>query len=343
MLFTYISAMSGDSSSTPLKLGGGDVPLASGSDSNAVTAASGGASTAQQQNVSSIDIASLARLLQQAQQQQQQQNVNPQKVQKSSTTSGDGHPTMPPGFHESLLQDIKDRLNYPTNNTNNNNTSTPSSLPPPSSSDNNAASSSNMGNDPQTMMEQIATLTKKLEAEKYKSKALQDEKKREMKGFLTGIRDYVNNLDGVKDPEAKDKFMQVSCFLFLLPSFLFSRFTHTYTHTQKKQGMENMANSGIPNGVYDIMVSASNTSMQHMKTIEALTKGYSDLKNKYEGPGQFATESSRFVDPTISIINSGTKRKEPDQDPDKVPMGMWDAFGDDVAKLGYANQTNLFG
>lgn len=89
------------------------------------------------------------------------------------------------------------------------------------------------------------------------------------------------------------------------------------------------------------MVSASNTNLQHMKTIEALTKGYSELKEKYEGPGKFASEASRFVDPTVSIISSGTKRKGPEQDMDKVPVGMWDAFGEDVARVGYATQPNL--
>lgn len=145
----------------------------------------------------------------------------------------------------------------------------------------------------------------------------QEEKKREMKGFLTGIKDFVNGLDGVKDPTAKEKFMQ---------------------------GMENMANHGIPNGVYDIMVSASALHENNMKTIEALTKGYSELKNKYEGAGgQFATEASRFVDPNVRIIDAGSKRKKPDNETvEKVPVGMWDAFGDDIAKLGYNNQPDLF-
>lgn len=33
-----------------------------------------------------------------------------------------------------------------------------------------------------------------------------------MKGFLTGIKEYVHSLDGVKDPTAKTKFMQVISF-----------------------------------------------------------------------------------------------------------------------------------
>lgn len=168
--------------------------------------------------------------------------------------------------------------------------------------------------DAQNLMEQIATLTKSLENEKTKSKALQEEKKREMKGFLTGIQDYVNSLDGVKDPNAKGKFME---------------------------GMQNMANHGIPNGVYDIMVSASAQNEQNMKTIEALTKGYTDLKDKYEGPGQFGNESSRFVDPTLNIIGAGTKRKTAETETEKVPVGMWDFFGETVAAAGYAAQPDL--
>lgn len=178
-----------------------------------------------------------------------------------------------------------------------------------------AAEDKKSSGDAQSMMEQIAELTKSLEAEKAKSKTLQEEKKREMKGFLNGIRDYVNGLEGVKDPSAKQTFMQ---------------------------GIENMANHGIPNGVYDIMVSASAQNLENMKTIEALTKGYTTLKDKYEGPGQFAQESSRFVDPTLKIVDAGSKRKQPEQVQDKVPLGMWDAFGDDIAKVGYLTQRDLF-
>ncbi len=36
-----------------------------------------------------------------------------------------------------------------------------------------------------------------------------------MKGFLNGIKDYVQSLDGVKDPTAKTKFMQVSMVFFM--------------------------------------------------------------------------------------------------------------------------------
>lgn len=89
------------------------------------------------------------------------------------------------------------------------------------------------------------------------------------------------------------------------------------------------------------MVSASAKNEQNVRTIEALTKNYTTLKDKYEGPGEFAQESSRFVDPTLRIVESGTKRKEPEP-LEKVPLGMWDAFGEDVARMGYMNQSNLF-
>ena len=103
-----------------------------------------------------------------------------------------------------------------------------------------------------------------------------------------------------------------------------------------------MANHGIPNGVYDIMVSASANNENNMKTIEALTRGYTELKDKYEGPGQFASESSRFVDPSIRILDAGSKRKTTEHtSSNKVPLGMWDAFGDDIAKIGYSSQVDL--
>lgn len=109
------------------------------------------------------------------------------------------------------------------------------------------------------------------------------------------------------------------------------------------QGMENMANHGIPNGVYDIMVSASARNEHHVKTIEELTKNYNELKQKYEGPGQFSSEASRFVDPSINIIGAGSKRKTAETEEGKVPIGMWDAFGDDIAKIGYSGQPDLLG
>jgi hypothetical protein len=60
-----------------------------------------------------------------------------------------------------------------------------------------------------------------------------------------GIADYVNNLDGVKDQESKKKFLD---------------------------GIKSMANHGVPNGVFDIMVSASAQNQQHIRTIETLTQ-----------------------------------------------------------------------
>ena len=102
-----------------------------------------------------------------------------------------------------------------------------------------------------------------------------------------------------------------------------------------------MANHGIPNGVYDIMVSASAQNETNMRTIEALTKGYTELKDKYEGPGQFASETSRFVDPSVRILDAGSKRKAVEAPTNKVPLGMWDAFGEDIAKIGYSSQADL--
>ncbi len=67
-----------------------------------------------------------------------------------------------------------------------------------------------------------------------------------MNDFIhTGIDSYVSNLEGVKDPESKKKFME---------------------------GIKNMANHGVPNGIFDIMVSASALNNQHIRTIETLTQ-----------------------------------------------------------------------
>lgn len=245
-----------------------------------------------QNQPTTLDMNTLAQLVQQFQGRQQ-------KYQKTGEQSS---PNQPPGLADALANATKDQVQQ--------------QQPAQGTDGTGAAEAGDTAtSDPQAMMEQIAALTKSLETEKSKSKALQEEKKREMKGFLSGIRDYVNGLDGVKDPAAKNKFMQ---------------------------GMENMANHGIPNGVYDIMVSASARNDNNMRTIEALTKGYSELKDRYEGPGQFASESSRFVDPTIKVVDAGSKRKAAEQDSkEKVPLGMWDAFGEDVARVGYGSLPDL--
>jgi hypothetical protein len=38
------------------------------------------------------------------------------------------------------------------------------------------------------------------------------------------------------------------------------------------EGIKNMANHGVPNGIFDIMVSASAMNQQHIRTIETLTQ-----------------------------------------------------------------------
>lgn len=255
----------------------------------------GGQGNAQGNNQTpSFDINTLAAFVDQYQKQQIKQQ-------------GNGSTPHPPGLQDALTAAIGGSVGGNGNNSGNNTVG--GQQKDGQNGDNNQSP-----NDSQSLMEQIATLTKNLESEKTKSKALQEEKKREMKGFLTGIKDYVNGLDNVKDPNAKSKFMQ---------------------------GMENMANHGIPNGVYDIMVSASAQNETNIRTIEALTKGYTELKDRYEGPGQFSADSSRFVDPSIKIMGAGSKRKTTETDEGKVPVGMWDAFGDDIAKIGYSNQSDL--
>lgn len=165
-------------------------------------------------------------------------------------------------------------------------------------------------------MDQIATLTKSLDSEKAKSSALQAEKKREMQSFLGGIKNYVDSLDGVKNPESKAKFLA---------------------------GIENMANHGIPNGVFDIVVSASAQNEHNMRTIEALTKGYTEIKERYEGSGSFTSESSRFVDPTVRIVAAGNKRKTAETEEGRMAKDPWYSFSEDVSKLCYADQADLLG
>lgn len=248
----------------------------------------------------SIDVNTLANIIQQVQKQQQQQQLSQNAVGLAPSVP---HASAAPG-------------NNGGNNTKNGGGTGGVDVPTTDGGGSGEADGNNGNNtNAHGMMEQIAKLTRSLENEKARSKVLQDEKKREMKGLLTGIRDYVNTIDGVKDPEAKSKFMA---------------------------GMESMAENGIPNGVYDIMVRASAQNSTNIKTIEALTKGYTELKDKYEGPGQFATEASRFVDPSVSIVTAGSKRRQPDgASTDSVPVGIWDAFGADIAKLGYGNQPDL--
>ena len=160
-------------------------PTISDAGSGSQPASSALADNAQQ--VATIDIAALAKLIQQQQQAGSQQAGSQQAGSQFKTQQG--------GFQNS--KDSRQAQNQEAGL--------------------NHGQEAVGATDPQAMMEQIATLTKRLEAEKSKSKALQEEKKREMKGFLTGIRDYITNLDGVKDPEAKDKFMEVGFSLASSP------------------------------------------------------------------------------------------------------------------------------
>lgn len=72
------------------------------------------------------------------------------------------------------------------------------------------------------------------------------------------------------------------------------------------------------------------------------------LKSKYEGAGgTFASESSRMMVPASSIsdVLIGEKRKSPEEgfgNGRKAPLGMWDAFGDDIAKFGYSDTKDVF-
>jgi soluble cytochrome b562 len=287
-------------------MGGGGM---GGAQENAATASSSSSTNAPQ----TIDLNTLAAYVQQAQAQAQSRGA----AGAGAATS----PAVPPGIQEALASIVKGLQQNPNQNQN--------AIPPVTTNTTNATDGSSQGadttmadadknkssaNDPQGLMEQVAQLTKSLDMEKAKSRALQQEKAREMKGFLNGIKEFVTNLDGVKDPESKTKFLK---------------------------GIENMADHGIPNGVYDIMVSASAQNEQNMRTIEALTKGYTEMKEKYEGAGQFTKESSRFVDPTIKIVDAGSKRKTMETEENKVPLGLWDAFGDDIARVGYGHQKDL--
>jgi hypothetical protein len=74
-------------------------------------------------------------------------------------------------------------------------------------------------------------------------------------------------------------------------------------------------------------------------------QGYNILKNRYEGAGgQFASEASRIMDVSAG---AGDKRKMPEgghasTHESKAPLGMWDAFGDDISKYGYSNVKDAF-
>lgn len=183
-----------------------------------------------------IDLNALASYVQQFQ--KQQQNASP-----NTTTAN------PPGLQEALAAIMKQQQqNQPQTGLNPNlnpNATIPNTAPSgdaakeaPKDGAQKDGGDTPMANanDPQSLMEQISHLTKSLDEEKSKSKALQvrlhgchdlhawgclhawdsaddekqEEKKREMKGFLNGIKEYVQSLDGVKDPNAKTKFMQVN-------------------------------------------------------------------------------------------------------------------------------------
>lgn len=238
-----------------------------------------GHSAADSKQVPVIDINTLATMLQQAQRQQQQQQLQGQPQQQATSSSSSASTTTATGNSQPDMQAILMEM--------------------------------------QRLKNERDSLKRSYEEEQAKSKILVEDKKKEMESFLGGIADYVNKLDGVKDPESKTKFME---------------------------GLKNMANHGVPNGIFDIMVSASAQNAHHLKTIEDLTQSYATLKNRYEGAGpSFASEASRIVDPTLAIVHSaGDKRKAPETGAGRVPIGMWDAFGEDIAKFGYGQTQDVF-
>ena len=159
---------------SPFQHGGGDPSMGPGAGMGG-PGGGGGAAT-------SIDLNALASYVQQFQKQQNQQQAN----------------NTPPGLQEAIAALMKGAPPP---------AQVPETIPPAIAKP--PATKESTSSDPQSLMEQISHLTKSLDEEKSKSRAFQEEKKREMKGFLTGIKDYVTSLDGVKDPNAKNKFMQV--------------------------------------------------------------------------------------------------------------------------------------
>jgi cell division septum initiation protein DivIVA len=202
--------------------------------------------------------------------------------------------------------------NQPNHNNNqpNHTNSTPSSTPnnPNSNNTNNTnANTANANNgDNKSILQQVAAqekriaeLSKTLGDRNQSLAKFQTEKKTEMEALMSGMRQWIQNLD-VKNEGHKEEF---------------------------EKGLQRLVDtSSFDNGVWQVMVSASACAARKETDYQALKNQFEELNQQKSG-GVFSNVDERV----------GGKRSadgEPQQDSGAVP-DMWSSFIADVATSGY--------
>jgi hypothetical protein len=191
--------------------------------------------------------------------------------------------------------------NSNANNSNANNSNANGSNANGSNANSNANNSNNSSILQQVAAQEkrIAELSKTLTDRNQSLAKFQTEKKTEMEALMSGMRQWIGNLD-VKNEGHKEEF---------------------------EKGLQRLVDtSSFDNGVWQVMVSASACAARKETDYQALKNQFEELNQQKSG-GIFGNADERV----------GGKRSangEPDQDPGPVP-DMWSSFIADVTTSGY--------
>jgi hypothetical protein len=170
----------------------------------------------------------------------------------------------------------------------------------------NSNNNSNSNNGDKSILQQVATQERRI-AELNKSLAdrnqtlakFQTEKKSEMEALMSGMRQWIGNLD-VKNEGHKDEF---------------------------EKGLQRLVDtSSFDNGVWNVMVSASACAAKKEEDYQALKTQYEELNQQKDG-GIFGNADAR-------VGNKRMATGEPDTCNDAV-ADIWSNFIADVATSGY--------
>ena len=196
--------------------------------------------------------------------------------------------------------------NANANNNNANNNNNGSTNPNNNSNSTNPNNNSNSNNGDKSILQQVATQERRI-AELNKSLAdrnqtlakFQTEKKSEMEALMSGMRQWIGNLD-VKNEGHKDEF---------------------------EKGLQRLVDtSSFDNGVWNVMVSASACAAKKEEDYQALKTQYEELNQQKDG-GIFGNADAR-------VGNKRMATGEPDTCNDAV-ADIWSNFIADVATSGY--------
>jgi hypothetical protein len=233
--------------------------------------------------------------------QPQQQYSNNNSVNNNTGGSGTTPGNGAPNNSMANFNNNSNANNSNANNSNANNSNANGSNANGSNANSNANNSNNSSILQQVAAQEkrIAELSKTLTDRNQSLAKFQTEKKTEMEALMSGMRQWIGNLD-VKNEGHKEEF---------------------------EKGLQRLVDtSSFDNGVWQVMVSASACAARKETDYQALKNQFEELNQQKSG-GIFGNADERV----------GGKRSangEPDQDPGPVP-DMWSSFIADVTTSGY--------